>query len=98
MKLGKKGREWRNALRILKADFARKQITTCEFRFIGCWIDNTLGFSHKEKRNKLNSESLFDVVLACGNCHRIVENHPNKRELHEKAQARRFQLTELLSV
>lgn len=65
---------------ILKKEFQKKGITSCELRFKNCWKTNALGFSHKHKRNwylgKNNKELLWEfnqVILACNSCHFIIE-------------------------
>ena len=74
--IGQKTREWERVRAQLKPRFARARITRCEFRFTGCWRDNSLGFAHLRKRRNLKPGELETVALACGPCHDKLELMP----------------------
>lgn len=74
--IGKKTREWERVRAKLKPLFQRAGITTCEFRFQGCWHDTALGFAHLRKRRNLLPGELETVALACGPCHDKLEKMP----------------------
>ena len=78
MKLGKKGKAWTNTRRALKRQFFGRQITTCELRYEGCWIDNTLSFAHSKRRRFIEGDELSEVILACCFCHRILDEKPRE--------------------
>lgn len=48
-------------------------ITTCEARFVDCWIDDGLGFMHRFKRRKIEGDEIRVVALGCNSCHDIIE-------------------------
>lgn len=75
-KHGKRTDEWAAMRQKLKPAFERAGITSCEIRKIGCWGSVTLGYAHTHKRRNIPTGSplLIEVVLACTNCHRIVES------------------------
>jgi len=75
--IGKKMRTW-NAIRAaLKPRFQLAGITSCEFRFSGCWRDNGLGFAHRRKRRDCDTEELWICAIACNNCHDRFERLPH---------------------
>jgi hypothetical protein len=62
----------------LKKLYTDKEITTCELRLPGCWIDSGLTFAHRHKRiwYKRQQERLADfdqTILACIYCHMEIE-------------------------
>lgn len=74
LKIGKKTREWNNARRRLKIEYAEKGITTCELMFHNCTHNNYLSFAHRYKRNDPRCEHTFQqTLLACIPCHQIIE-------------------------
>lgn len=70
---GRKTREWENARRELKGEFAAMGITSCELRLAGCWKDNSLSFAHSAKRRYLTPDQIKEVVLCCTPCHQRIE-------------------------
>jgi hypothetical protein len=76
IRIGPKTREWQRVRAQLKPRFKRAGITRCEFRFEGCWRDNSLGFAHPRKRRNLRPGELEVVALACGPCHDKLELMP----------------------
>lgn len=77
---------WTKLRTKLKQVYEAKGITTCELHFPGCTNNCFLGFAHKHKRiwYKGNPEKLGafeETVLACTNCHELMEYN---RELTEK--------------
>lgn len=75
---GKKTLEWERVRRELKARFLAAGITTCELRLPGCWRDNALGFAHSKKRREIVGDEIYEVILACNNCHDQVEIKPHE--------------------
>lgn len=70
---------WAKCRNKLKPLFQEKGIISCELKLAGCLGDNFMGFAHKEKRVWYYSqpELLADfkqVVLACANCHQVLDN------------------------
>jgi hypothetical protein len=66
--------QWDNARKKLKIAFRQVGITTCEVRLDGnCWRDNGLSFAHSKKRNDIQGDELYEVVLACAYCHTMME-------------------------
>jgi hypothetical protein len=78
---GKKTREWEAKRRRLKQRFEAVGLTTCEFRYEGCWIDNGLSFAHIKKRLNLLPGELEVVALACPVCHHILDNRMKEAEM-----------------
>lgn len=74
-KAGKKTKAWDGMRRKLKTAFARAGITVCEAQVNSeCWGDNLLGFAHTLKRRNITTpQQLAEVILACNNCHDILE-------------------------
>jgi hypothetical protein len=77
-KIGKRNLEANKKLKWIYNDYG---ITICELGFKGCTMDNFLTFAHDHKRDwyksKENIEKLADfnhTVLACQNCHSILED------------------------
>lgn len=87
IKAGKKTKAWEKARKVLKVEFERRGITSCECRLFGCWINNALSFAHIDKRRNLTTDEFKSaVVLACIPCHQIIEAWPREkmREYLEK--------------
>jgi hypothetical protein len=74
--IGPKTQAWEKAKRELKPAFEAAGITQCEFGFKGCWRNNGLSFAHCDKRRFLKGDQLYEVALACINCHDILERMP----------------------
>lgn len=74
--IGKKTKEWIKVRAELKKKFYNWGVTSCELRMEGCWIDNALGFAHKDKRRFLSHDELYEVILICNNCHNRIECLP----------------------
>lgn len=75
---GKKTKAWNNARAVIKRQFAKAGITTCELRGSAkvqheCGVDNYLGFAHSKKRRHIIGDELFEVALLCLSAHEIVE-------------------------
>lgn len=70
---GKKTKEWADERKVLKEEFEKMGVTTCEIGLPGCAKNNFLGFAHLDKRRNLTKEDLPQVVLACNPCHDNVE-------------------------
>lgn len=69
--LRSKPTEWDRIRAALKPLFEVAGITSCEFRYRGCWKDNALGFAHDAKRRK--QPNLRYVALSCNPCHDLLE-------------------------
>ena len=69
----KKVNEWEKIRPLLKKNFEKFGIVTCEIKLSGCLINNFLGFAHIDKRIKLKEGELIKAVLACQPCHYKVE-------------------------
>jgi len=81
-KVGKKGQEWITARNWLRKRFNWAGITSCEFKFQGCWGDQWLSFAHCKKRRKLEDGEIWHVGLACQHCHSILDEVMNHEEMH----------------
>jgi len=80
MRVGKK--TWRKEIQVLKTEYLRRDIITCELKFAECWYNNALSFAHRHKRNDPRCEHTFEgTILACIPCHQKIEYD---RELTEK--------------
>lgn len=75
--IGKKTDEWNKVRRILKIQFAKVGITTCELTWDGCYKDNLLGFAHAKKRRNLEPEELKIAILVCNCCHDKLDTRPH---------------------
>jgi hypothetical protein len=72
--IGRKTKAWNSARRKLKARFLKLGIVSCELRYEGCSQDNFLTWAHGKRRRFLSLAELEDlVVLACQNCHTILD-------------------------
>jgi hypothetical protein len=78
-KAGKKTAEWNRERAKLKEGFQRAGITFCELGLQGCWKGNGLSFAHSKKRRNIQGNELSEVILACINCHGIIERKPEKK-------------------
>lgn len=89
---GKRTREWERARAKLKIAFEAAGITSCEFRYNGCWVTNGLSFAHVDKRRHLQPGELYAVALACAVCHSVLESLPRKqmRQTIEKTITKRI--------
>jgi hypothetical protein len=76
-KMGKRGKAWAKARAEKNDEFKAAGITACEVRLPGCWHTNGLTHAHTLKRR--NVTDLKRTVLACLNCHRIVEDMGEKK-------------------
>lgn len=66
--------QWDNERRKLKKYFEETLgITVCELRLPGCSYNNYLSFAHSKKRREIHGEEIREVVLACINCHTVIE-------------------------
>ena len=63
--------EWNRVRKGLIKDFDKAGITSCEIKLPLCLKRYALGFAHTRKRR--NVTDLKRVVLACENCHTVVE-------------------------
>jgi len=87
---GRKTKAWKKILPKLKKEFMAKDITSCELRLDGCWINNALGFAHRHKRDWYNTEpdllgSFDQVILSCNPCHQKIEYDSDlTKEVFEK--------------
>jgi len=79
LKKGKKTLEWEQIRKKLKVEFEKRDITSCELRLAGCWINNALSFAHIDKRRFLSADQLRIVVLACVPCHSLIEAWPREK-------------------
>jgi hypothetical protein len=71
---GKKTRANMKANAKLKREFEAKGITRCELGYPGCTKDDFLSWAHGKKRRKLQGDELTScVILACINCHDVIE-------------------------
>lgn len=64
--------------KILYGIYLDKEITSCELRFDGCWVNNALSFAHYKKRRFYLSRpellsSFYQTILCCINCHNAIE-------------------------
>lgn len=76
LKAGKKVKDWNRCRRKIKKDFIAMGIQYCELRFENCTGDDYLGFAHAKKRRHLGPDELSVVILACANCHNVIERLP----------------------
>jgi hypothetical protein len=67
---------WSKARGELVKEFAKMGITSCEIKLHRCTGNNFLGFAHTVKRR--NVKDIKRVVLACTNCHDMVEYAPHR--------------------
>lgn len=65
---------WTKARGELVKEFAKMGITSCEIKLGRCTGNQFLGFAHTVKRRDVTD--LKRVVLACTNCHSMVEYAP----------------------
>lgn len=71
---GKKTDEWAEARKNILRDFESRGIISCELRLSGCLGNLFLSLAHSRKRRNIKTaEDLYEVVLACQNCHEIIE-------------------------
>jgi hypothetical protein len=93
LKAGKKTAANKRANAKLKREFERQGITSCELGYIGCTRDEFLSWAHGKKRRKLQGDELETlVVLACLNCHLVIErmNHEGMLAIVESVIAQRL--------
>jgi hypothetical protein len=83
---GKRTRQWERTRAILKPRFERAGITSCEFRYQGCWRGNALGFAHVDKRRFLAPGELEKVALACCVCHNKLDNEMTRNEMRREVE------------
>lgn len=58
----------------LKREFEAKGMTTCELGYPNRTRDDFLSWAHGKKRRKLQGDELTTcVILACINCHEVIE-------------------------
>lgn len=74
----KKTKAWNRDRAKLKKEYEEKGITTCELKFVDCWVHNALGFAHRHKRSFYNTwpellGSFDETILACNPCHQKIE-------------------------
>ncbi len=70
---------WNEVRAELKKEFESKGITFCELRWRGCWVNSSLGFAHSKPRRFITTdEDLKTVILACNECHFILDNNHTK--------------------
>lgn len=85
MKLGKQGKINAEANRKLKKEYMDRGYTgqgVCEARLEGCQRTFGVGYAHKHKRVYYYSRpellsSYNETILACTNCHDIMEHDKN---------------------
>jgi hypothetical protein len=65
---------WTKARGGLVKEFAKMGITSCEIKLHRCTGNQFLGFAHTVKRR--NVTDIKRVVLACVNCHSMIEYAP----------------------
>lgn len=71
---GKKTAEWDAVKKELKQEFLDYGITHCELSYRNCTKDDFLTWAHGKKRRHLQPGELKNlIVLACQNCHQIIE-------------------------
>ena len=73
LKPGKRTIAWNEERSVLKTEFEKMGIVTCELRYTNCWKNTALGFAHPEKRRNMTFEDLPCVILACNSCHDTLE-------------------------
>lgn len=78
-RIGRIGKANIQANKILKEIYYKKGIDSCEIRLDGCLGQFTSAFAHKHKRSWYNGNvellsSFNETILACQNCHNIIEN------------------------
>ena len=86
-KIGKYGQINRNSNIHLKWLYTDYGITNCELRYKDCTMNNFLGFAHRHKRDFYKSKgkqellaSFKHTILACNNCHDIIEDNKELTE------------------
>jgi hypothetical protein len=71
---GKKTRANKKSNAARKRRFEANDLTTCELGYPGCTRDNFLSWAHGKKRRKLQGDELDKcAILACINCHDVIE-------------------------
>ena len=83
--IGKKTKAWNDARKLLKEEYFRKGITTCEVNLPGCWNNNALSFAHLHKRSWYWSQpellgAFSQTLLVCIPCHTKMEFNKNLTE------------------
>lgn len=86
LRAGKRTREWERTRAKLKPRFERVGITSCEFRYQGCWRDNALSFAHVDKRRFLSAGELEAVAVACCVCHDRLDNKMSRQEMRREVE------------
>ena len=77
----KQRRSWH---RELSDHWKRREITTCEVRFPGCWQTYGLAPAHSRKRRHIeNKEQYFEVVAACQFCHRQLDEQMSHEDMEK---------------
>lgn len=93
--IGRRGREWDTARRKVRTQLAAAGITSCEFRFAGCWGTVGLGLAHCCKRRYLRRDAepgspyhIETCALACSAvCHRILDEQMSPEMMLEQVLA-----------
>lgn len=81
----KKHKPWH---RELSAYWQANPITYCEVRLKGCWGTYGLSPAHSRKRRKIETkEQYFEVVAACGFCHRFLDEKMSHEEMEQTVKA-----------
>jgi len=71
---GKKTRANKKTNAARKRKFEAQDLKTCELGYPGCTKDNFLSWAHGKKRRKLQGDELATcAILACINCHDVIE-------------------------
>lgn len=70
---GKKTNEWDRVRGLMKVQFSKSGIETCELQYPGCWRDNGLGFAHSKKRRNIVGTEIEEAILAYSCCHDKIE-------------------------
>jgi hypothetical protein len=81
-KRGARAKAWGKAWRFLKQEFQRRDITSCEFRFIPhvCW--GPLDPAHSKKRGKMKGNDIYMVAIAC----RLIHSYLDEKCSHDEME------------
>lgn len=74
--------------RELKKYLAPLLIDYCEVQLPGCERTMNLTPAHSRKRSKIETkEQYFEVVCACGNCHRLLDEKMSHEEMEQAVKS-----------
>jgi hypothetical protein len=78
---GKKTKAWASVWRWLKAEFAKRGRTKCEFRFIPHTCSQILTPAHSKKRRMIQGDEIYHVAIACPVAHTILDEKMSHEDM-----------------